>query len=235
MKDALIPLVIVLLLATLVGLILFFLGTPATIITPISAGLFGTYPAVTTNLKERNKTRQERITAWVARNIYLNPLLVSFFVICYLQFIERTVGLFVGAAIGVALGISGLLDPSKLSSVVLAVSPPLTLFIAMFMIAPIAKYASHRIKRFPFLWIIASLLLNQVVDFVVAGFVLQMQIELLNQIIVFVLLLPGAVVGRYWARRTQTTYVMDNLFRQLSNSDQNALIDLAQTLPGQVT
>ena len=46
------------------------------------------------------------------------------------------------------------------------------------------------------------------------------------------LLLPGAVVGWYWAKKTQSAYLMGRLFGKLSAQDQSTLIDLVQTLPG---
>lgn len=115
------------------------------------------------------------------------------------------------------------------------VSPLFVNLLCVFMIIPIAKYATHRIKQFPFLWITGALILDRLISVVIYVSIFGIKYEAVGitlELGMFVLLLPGATIGYLWARKTHVAYIMARLFKQLSRSDQKALIDLVQTLPG---
>jgi hypothetical protein len=207
--------------------------------TAIVGGIFGIYPTVVTSATERKKTNQERIAELVKGDAYIHPALVTFYIFCYLQFVERTLGFLFGAvvatAITTALPTSDLTAQTLVTQTVPMVSPIFVNLVLIFAIVPIAIYSTHRVKRFPFLWIALAILIDQVISLAVAALFLQTTVPIeavIVQAAFAALLIPGAVIGIFWARRTHLRYIMARLFRRLPPPDQRSLIDLVETLPG---
>jgi hypothetical protein len=245
MNKAFTSLAVVIVIVAIISVALHFSGVPEAINTTIMGGIFGLYPAVSTALAEQKKTKQERIAEFVKGNFYIHPVLVTFYILCYLQFLERTFGaLFggaMGAAVGLELAISGAQGPdiaSTVSKIVPMLVPLFVTLFSVFAIIPIAKYATHRIKKFPFLWIVAAIIIDQTISIAVAALLLNATITInnvLGQYLISLLLFPGAIIGYFWARKTHTAYIMSHLFKQLPQPDQTSLIDLVETLPGAST
>jgi hypothetical protein len=235
MNKTLVTLVIFVALAVAVGWVLSHIEMPDAMKATVVGGIFGIYPTLATSLTDRKKSNQERIAELVKGNVYIHPILATFYIFCYLQFVERTLGAVFGAAIGTALTSFGQASQEIATQIVYIVSPVFVDLVLIIAIIPIAIYSTHRVKRFPFLWIAIAILIDQVVNLAVAALILQTTVtieDVIAQAVVAVLLIPGAVIGIFWARRTQLSHIMARLFRRLPQSDQRSLIDLVETLPG---
>lgn len=245
MNKAFTSLAVIIIIVVVISVVLRFGGASETIITTIMGGIFGIYPTVATTLAEQKKTKQERIAEFVKGNFYIHPVLITFYMLCYLQFIERTLGGVFGGALGAAIGLELAISGAQVTEIAPTVSKivpvivPLfvTLFL-IFAIIPITKYATHRIKKSPFLWVVAAMIIDQAINITVAALFFKEPITItsaLVQSLIILLLFPGAITGYLWARKTHTAYIMSHLFKQLPKSDQTSLIDLVETLPGALT
>jgi hypothetical protein len=243
MNKPLLPLAALIAVVLIVSLALHFSGVPEKITSVLVGGILGLYATLATTLAEQKKTKQERIAEVIKGNTYIHPVLVALYVLCYLQFTERTLGAIFGTAIAAAITMALENGQSEeqlrlIISNVISVIGPLSVSVLMILaIIPIAKYATHRIKRFPLLWIIGVIILDRAISLAVVALIFKRTItmdSILSQLDL-PLYLPGAIIGYLWSRKTHSVYLMTHLFKQLSQSDQKSLIELAQTLPGVAT
>jgi hypothetical protein len=224
---------------TLAGLVGWFLdtrGVNAQIVATAVSGIPLMGGALDELLERRGKPKQQRVAELVQGEIYRNPLIVSIYLLLIFQLLQRVLGIIVGGAIGGALG--ALRFPTNLIQTVAAAASPLVVVIISLPVSVIlAKYAAHRIRSRPFLWISGAFIVSQVLSEAVAYLYVrsvlgQASFSLPSAVIVCLLLVGAAGIGTWWARRTHQTYLMSCLFDQLSQTDQRELIDLVQTLPG---
>jgi hypothetical protein len=234
MSKALVSLAIFIVVVVVVGLGLNSIGMPEALTTAVVGGVFGIYPTLATSLTDRKKTNQERIAELVKGYVYTHPVLVTFYIFCYLQFVERTLGFVFGAAIATAIAASGQATQETANQIVYMVSPIFVDLVLTIAIIPIAIYSTHRVKRFPFLWIASAVLIDQIVGLTVAALILQVPLTMeavVAQAVIAALLIPGALIGIFWARRTHLNFIMARLFKRLTRPDQHSLIELVDTLP----
>jgi hypothetical protein len=216
-----------------IALGLHYAKIPTEITGVVVPGLFGAYPFLVSQLEQRGKTRQEQIEELIKGDITIHPALAVFSIVCYLQFVERTLGAVFGAAIGMSLGIRGY-DSDAVRATVATVGPIFVNLLAIFAVIPIARHTTYRARRLPLLLIALGIALDQLINASVAGIVFRIPVfRLIGPVSISgLLLLPGALIGYLWAKRTEAAHIMNRLFRQLSPSDQRSLIDLVRTLPG---
>jgi hypothetical protein len=163
----------------------------------------------------------------------LEPWQIVLVVIAAIQLLERTAGGLVGLAVGSALGSLGVTDEGISQFGVLAalwlVLPAMA--IGMF---PISVWAAHRAKSQPLLLIglgaVLSGLISVAVASVVAGGILPIDAAAMAQSYTFyvAVLVPGALLGVWWARRTRYLFAMSRLFKQLHPTDQRDLYEMAR-------
>lgn len=203
-------------------------GNLLSVLLPVAGAIYKTFDE---KMNEWSKSRQEQIDAAVKGKFDHHPLFVLFTVVIYLQLIERTIGALIGGAIGFALALLG--QSALIVPVVLIVSPLFVLFLSAFLIILIVKDATHQIEKYPLLWIIGALVIDQIIDIASARLILGIAFgaALGSQIAVLILLLPGTIIGWNWGKRTQRVFVLQRLFKHLTPSEQKDLIDLVQTLP----
>ena len=205
---------------------------PAQLIDAVYALTLLTYTFLYEVLRDRTRSKSERVRAFVSGDVYINPWIAILFVIGALQFVERVSGGILGAAIGMGLGFVH--QGSAIDAVIMQTSPLFVELILAFMIIPIAKYAAHRIRKFPFLWIAGAIAVTEIITLAVPYILMHYAvtpITILDQAVFGLFLLPGAAIGCLWARKTQVAYGMSRLFSHLPRSDQEAIIDLMQLPP----
>jgi len=218
---------------------------PVFLVEAIDAAIFGAYPIVVEYLEYRRKTVAERIRELTTGGIYRNPFLTSFFVVCALQVVMKASGAVFHVAAWFAFdGFPGL-DPLERQKSLVVGTSVTTILITAFVMVPIAKYATHRIQKFPLVWILGALAVNSLISWAVVVIffdsarpqqILEVPIStgtgLLREVMAeAVSFLPGALIGYLWAKRTQVVYTMSRLFGGLSRPDQIALIDLIGQQP----
>ena len=205
---------------------------PEQLIDAVYALMLATYTFLYEALRDRTRSTSERVRAFVTGDVYINPWIATLFVIGALEFVERVSGGLLGAAISMGLG---QVDQGKAAdAVIMRTSPFFVELILVLMIIPIAKYAAHRIRKFPFLWITGAIAVSELITLAVPSILFQLQVTpttILYQTVAGLLQLPGAALGCLWAKKTQMAYGMSRLFSQLPRSDQEAIIDLMQMPP----
>ena len=195
-----------------------------------AGGILAIYHDISRTLEERKKTQKERIAELIQNNFYMPPIIVLFSVVGYFMFVEVVMSFLTGFAIGFALG------DNVSFQIALLISTWTALLFLIYAAVPIAKYATHRIKKAQLGWVIFSTAAFIVID-TALGMILTKttQISVMFLVIRFVSLLPGVFIGYKLAKREHSRYIMSHLFKQLSNSDQQSFIELAQTLPSAST
>lgn len=225
--------------AALITVVLHLSKVPEDITAAVVAGLFGALPILDQLRIDRTTSKSERIQQFVGGE-GSNPFIVTFYVICFLQLIFETIALL----FGVALGFISALQSSSLSALDAYQQGGIgggifAYMFGIFLIVPIAKFVAYRIKRLPLLWITAAIVIDAIINWLlyavvgmrVVGVHIPWQTIFLRIAVELVLLMPGAAIGVWWAKRTRGAYQMSRLFNHLSARDQESIIELLKATP----
>jgi hypothetical protein len=229
MKNTFRPLFVLVALASALCIVLHFAGLPKEVTLAFVSGILGFFPVLLTTLKEKEKPVETKIAQLVEGDTYIHPALAIASVICFLLFIQNTVGFLFGFALGMALGNS----PASMATI-LTIVPVFTMLTTIIAVAPISKYVTHRTKKRPLLLIaigiIATIVINGILNYFLMDIVLTA--ASVGPITVAALLLvPGVVIGYRRAKKRHSNFIMSKLFKELAPEDQTILIALVKTLP----
>lgn len=218
-------------------------GLPAQLASTVGGALTALCAAAEELRELRAEPRSTRVERLVRGDVYRHPLLMAFY---------TALALFLAVNLGLlpfVFGMGGFLFLTGLEQdYPLEVWEPYiysSMYIPMiallpFLVIPIAKSIAHRVRTRPMLWIGGAITVSWVVGGAIrelsdlpraedGGFSSTWAWGL--DIFGWVLAIGAAAVGCIWARRTQSTFVMRKLYRQLSTTDKHEIVELIKTLP----
>ncbi len=217
-------------------------GAPPQVASTIGGALTTLVAALEELRDRRAEPRAERLERLVRGDVYRHPLLMVFYTVLALFLVSNLVAVplaravwaffYIAPATDFDLYETSLWDP-YVAQALLLTSVPLTFFYTL----PIAKAAAHRLRHHAFLWVTAALVATTLLGLIIveiwdaASVGLSRRDNLLYGAAGLLAGLPAVALGTRWARRTQSAFVMKKLFRQLSPTDKNDVIDLVRTLP----
>lgn len=202
-------------------------------------GIFGLQPAIKSVLARRAETPLQQIQTTIEGGYYSNPWLVALLVAAYLDLTARLSGAVIGAAIGVTvfavLDHGRIYSPMDAFNIARLISPLFSLAICAIMIVPIAKWATHSTRSYAALPILGGIVLALLIQTLVIT-ALDKTLEFPNVMMLSMrnsaFLLPGALIGGIWARRTHELWIINRSVRCLSEADRRTLLELLAALPG---
>jgi hypothetical protein len=233
------------LLGGAVGFALEGVGLPAQVASTIGAVVTALCSAADELRDTRAEPRRSRVERLVQGDVFRHPALMAFYSLLAF-FILVNLGLLPFLlGIGAFLYLTGLDQEYPLDVwepyMYSAMYAPALLLVPVVAL-PIAKSAAHRVRRHAFLWIGGALTLGWIASEAALrlsdldlpqpeeGGLSSSAAWLLDALGLAVTIIAVSV-GCIWARKTQATFVVKKLFRQLSVPDQRDVIDLVKTLP----
>lgn len=198
--------------------------------------LYTGHSLITEWLDRRDESTRRRVPELVRGRTYRSPLLIAVLLFGYFEVVEHGLSVVFGLFTGEVLDEMGL-SAGQVQFAFAALVPLLTVtMITIFFSFMMTRYATYRIAKWALLWVYGAVLLAQVLDIVEEVLNPPGQFTLIGaivaQLVVVLFYTPGIVTGYAYAKWTHRAYVMRELFRRLSDSDQHDLIGLVETLPG---
>lgn len=182
-------------------------------------------------LNYRRKGPEHRIEAAVRGDVFKSPLRVSAYVVVTLQLLQAAISFLVGAGVGAALtpyeAPSDTVQEVAITAGSYVVIPMLAVLLVF-----VARAATYRIERGAFYWLALALAVTLALNVIVAVLTsvvddVQLNSEFLVQVaVVYGLYLATAWLGVRWAQRTRPLHAIARAYRELSPTDQRALLDL---------
>lgn len=232
---------LLLLIATvLAGFVAWFMesrGANAQITAVVATGIPTLLLPLYELVEAAGKTRSTRVRELMIPTSRMSPLVVFIYVLMAFQFLQRAMGGIVGGAIGsiipkglpygVFLEIFKQFSPA-ISQVVQILSIPIALLLG--------KHLGHNIVRYPEAWAAFSMIVTQVINVLflyltLPDFLPEDGVVWILYFGVTVVYVAAAVIGCRWAKRTDLEYRMRRLYKQLSQTDKKALLELVVGLP----
>ena len=167
----------------------------------------------------------------------ISPAVAILYIIGFMQLSQRVVSWLVATALG-SVNIST--EPTTSSIFSISV---ITLYMSAVLIIPLTIFIAHRLKKHVLIWIFTALYLNQVITILLtllfyrSVFTEVLKVEpvhiyVLNNLVINIgILIPGALAGYLWARKTQDIFTLGQLFSKVSKEDQQKLLQTARSLP----
>jgi hypothetical protein len=185
-------------------------------------------------IEKKGKTKVDEMKDYLDNKHHISPYIATLYIVGFMQLSQRVVWLFIIFVLNIFEkgNVYTSYDLNNLSAIV-GLSGCL-------LIVPLALYITHRMKKNVFLWIFIGLLINQLISILIAvvfyktlvfGQLLSGEFFLNNIIINILVLVPGTILGYFWANNTQLTFVMNQLFQRLPREEQKQLLELTRSLP----
>jgi hypothetical protein len=183
-------------------------------------------------LYQRAKPKSERISETVRGDVYQTSWLVVIYVVLALQLLQAVIGFLVGFGVGVALA-PYQVDTEVSQSIALTALPWVALPLLALILVVISRAAAHRIRDHALAWISLAIVVNLAVNLVTSLAILDTEEFRVTAgdaavlAVIYGLYFGAAAIGVVWAKRSQDVYTISKLYRDLSPSDRQALIEVA--------
>jgi uncharacterized protein YneF (UPF0154 family) len=182
--------------------------------------------------KDDEKPKKE-IAAEIKKQRYRHPFLVFLSALAILEVAWNVCSFLLGVVVGMTLGPYA----PHFQEEYLAAINTVSLVVMVFTIIPIAIYVSHRVRAYALLWLLALLVVNQVLLIMQTGLILHSitwadaETVFLSSLMMIAWLMPGVIGGYFLAKKTQQKFILTQLFTRLNQADKKALLELMDALP----
>lgn len=195
----------------------------------VAAALPSTMLALLEWYNWRKQEPRERIEATVGGGTQPNPVIVAAYVVVALQLLQGALGFLTGLGVGAALNGSQV-APTFMQTAVLTVSAVIVVPVVAVCMVFIARTAAHRIEKSPLRWLAAALIANLVLNVLTAvvmfGIDETMSMAIAVAALVHLIYFGLGAIGVRWARKNQAAHNISRAYRELSPTDQSALMEL---------